>query len=54
VMAAATEKLAQRIRDGQVPNVKVYDKSAPSQRPVVVPTPEMQRTRDRAAPSPAR
>ena len=54
VMAAATEKLAQRIRDGQVPRVKVYDKAAPSQRPVVVPTPEMQRTRDRAAPSPAR
>ena len=54
VMAAATEKLAQRIRDGQVPKVKVYDKAAPSQRPTVVPTPEMQRTRDRAAPAPAR
>jgi Large polyvalent protein-associated domain 7 len=54
VMAAATEKLAQRIRDGHVPKVKVYDKSAPSQRPVVVPTPEMQRTRDRAALSPTR
>ena len=54
VMAAATEKLAQRIRDGQAPKVKVYDKAAPSQRPVVVPTPEMQRTRDRAAPAPAR
>jgi hypothetical protein len=39
VMAAATEKLAQRIRDGQVPKVKVYDKAAPSQRPVVVPCP---------------
>ena len=54
VMAAATEKLAQRIRDGQVPKVKVYDKAAPSQRPVVMPTPEMQRTRDRAAPTPVR
>jgi len=54
VMAAATEKLAQRIRDGQVPKVKVYDKAAPSQRPVVVPTPEMQRTRDRAVPAPVR
>jgi hypothetical protein len=53
VMAAATEKLAQRIRDGQVPKVKIYDKAAPSQRPVV-PTPEMQRTRDRAAPAPVR
>ncbi len=51
VMAAATEKLAQRIRDGQAPKVKVYDKSAPSQRPVLVPTPEMQRSRDRAAPA---
>jgi hypothetical protein len=54
VMAAATEKLAQRIRDGQVPRVRVYDKAAPSQRPVVAPTPEMQRTRDRAAPTPVR
>jgi hypothetical protein len=54
VMAAATEKLAQRIHDGQVPKVKVYDKAAPSQRPVVMPTPEMQRTRDRAAPAPVR
>ncbi|EHR71016.1 hypothetical protein BurJ1DRAFT_2176 [Burkholderiales bacterium JOSHI_001] len=54
VMAAATEKLAQRIRDGQAPKVKVYDKAAPSQRPVAVPTPEMQRTRDRAAPVQAR
>ena len=50
VMAAATEKLAQRIRDGQAPKVKVYDKAAPSQRPIVVPTPEVQRTRERAAP----
>jgi len=54
VMAAATEKLAQRVRDGQAPKIKVYDKAAPSQRPVVTPTPEMQRTRDRAAPAPAR
>lgn len=54
VMAAATEQLAQRIREGQVPKVKVYDKAAPSQRPVVVPTPEMQRSRDRAAPAPMR
>ena len=53
-MAAATEKLAQRIRDGQVPRVKVYDKAAPSQRPVVVPTPELQRSRERSAPAPVR
>jgi len=50
VLAAATEKLAQRIRDGQAPRVKVYDKAAPSQRPIVVPTPEVQRTRERAPP----
>ena len=50
IMAAATEKLAQRMRDGQAPKVKVYDKAAPSQRPVVVPMPEVQRTRERAAP----
>ena len=54
VMAAATEKLAQRIRDGQAPKIKVYDKAAPSQRPVVVPKPEIQRARDRATPAPAR
>jgi len=48
VMAAAAEKLAQRIRDGQAPKVKVYDKTAPSQRPV--PVPEVQRARERAAP----
>jgi hypothetical protein len=54
VMAAAAEKLAQRIRDGQAPKIKVYDKASPSQRPVVVPTPEQQRTRERAGPAPAR
>ena len=54
VMAAATEKLTQRIRDGHAPRIKVYDISAPSQRPAVVPSPEMQRTRERATPTPAR
>jgi Large polyvalent protein-associated domain 7 len=49
VMAAATEQLAQRMREGQQFKVKVYDKAAPSQRPVVVPTPEVQRSRERAA-----
>ena len=49
IMTAATEKLAQRMRDGQAPKVKVYDKAAPSQRPVLTPVPEMQRTRERAA-----
>jgi hypothetical protein len=50
VMAAAAEKLAQRLREGQSLKVKVYDKAAPSQRPVVVPNPEVQRNRERAAP----
>lgn len=50
VMTAAAENLAQRLREGQTVRVKVYDKAAPSQRPVVVPTPEVQRNRDRAAP----
>ena len=50
VMAAATEKLAQRVREGQTLKVKVFDQAAPSQRSVVTPTPEVQRTQDRAAP----
>lgn len=49
VMTAAAENLAQRLRDGQTHKVKVYDHAAPSQRPFV-PSPEVQRTRDRAAP----
>lgn len=51
VMAAATERLAQRLRDVQPIKVKVYDKAAPSQRPVVVPTPELKRDRELAAPT---
>lgn len=51
VMAAAAEKLAQRIRDGQMPKVRVYDKNAPSQRPVVAPQQNPQRSRERAAPA---
>ena len=50
VMTAAAENLAQRLREGQTVRVRVYDKAAPSQRPVVVPTPEVQRNRERAAP----
>jgi len=53
VMKAATENLAQRLRNGQTHKVKVYDKAAPPQRPnVAPPTREVQRTRER--PSPAR
>jgi hypothetical protein len=51
VMAAAGEKLAQRVRDGQTPKVKLYDKAAPAQRPVISPVREVQRTPERAAPT---
>lgn len=51
VMVAAAEKLAQRIRDGQNPRVRVYDKNAPSQRPVVAPQQDPHRGRERAAPA---
>lgn len=54
IMVAAAEKLAERIRNGHAPKIKVYDKAAPSQRTVAVPTPERQRSRDRATPAPAR
>jgi hypothetical protein len=51
IMAAAEQKLAQRIREGQAPKVKLYDKDAPSRRPVVAPQQEPQRNRERAAPA---
>jgi hypothetical protein len=51
IMVAAAEKLAQRIREGQVPKVRLYDKNAPSQRTVVAPQQEQQRSRERAAPA---
>lgn len=51
VMAAAAEKLGQRLRSGQAMKVKVYDPAAPTQRPAVSPTPEAQRARERAAPA---
>lgn len=54
VLAAATEKLAQRTRAGQEPKVKVYDKTAQPQRAPVAPTPEQGRSRDRSVPSHAR
>lgn len=54
VLAAATEKLAQRTRAGLEAKVKVYDKAASPQRAPVAPTPEQSRSRDRTAPSHAR
>jgi hypothetical protein len=50
VMAAAAEKLAQRTAAGQAPKVKLYDAAAPSQRQPTMPTPDVQRHRERAAP----
>ena len=49
-MAAAADSLAKRLAAGEVHKVKVYDKAAPQQRPVVRPAPEQQRARERAAP----
>jgi Large polyvalent protein-associated domain 7 len=50
VMAAATEKLAQRVRNGASFRVKVFDLVAPSQQPVKAPTPEAQPAREHAVP----
>lgn len=50
ILSAAADKLAQRIRDGQAPRVKVYDKTAPSQRPMTTPTQEQHRSQERASP----
>jgi hypothetical protein len=51
IMAVATEKLAERLRNGETHRVKVYDPSAPSHRKAPVLTREVQRTRDRPAPA---
>jgi hypothetical protein len=51
VMAAAAENLAKRIRNGETHRVKVYDRSAPSQRPQVAPTRDVQRARERGGPT---
>ena len=51
VMAAATENLASRLRDGQVHKVKVFDKSASPQRAPVMPTREATRVHERSAPT---
>jgi len=54
VLEAASEKLAQRVRAGLTPKVKVFDKTAAPQRAPNLPQPEQVRARDRAAPSHAR
>ena len=50
VMTAVSENLAQRLRSGKAPVVKIYARSASVQRPVSVATPEAQRPRERAHP----
>lgn len=50
IMAAAAENLAKRLAAGEVHKVKVYDKAAPQQQPVVRAVPEQQRGRERTAP----
>jgi hypothetical protein len=47
-------ELAQRLREGQAPNVKVYDKAAPPQRQAMVVAPQVQHSRGRAVPAPVR
>ncbi len=47
VLAAANEKLVQRVRRGEEPKVKIYDKTAQPQRSPAPPIPEPGRTRDR-------
>jgi hypothetical protein len=51
VMTAASQQLAQRLSGGEQLKVRVYDKAAPSQRPVVTPKPERQPSRERQAPA---
>jgi len=54
VLEAANEKLAQRLRAGITPKVKLYDKAAEPQRTPTAQVPQQARARDRAAPSHAR
>jgi hypothetical protein len=48
VMAAAAENLAARLQQGEVHKIKVFDKTAPTQREVARPPREVQRPRERA------
>ena len=51
IMVAAADNLAERLRNGETHRVKVYDRTAPTPLTRVVPTPEMQRPRERPAPT---
>jgi hypothetical protein len=50
ILAAVAEKLPQRLSQGQQFSVKAYDRSAAPQRPVIAPSREPERTRERPAP----
>lgn len=54
VLVAVTEKLAQRVRSGPAPKVKVFDLAARPQRTTPVVNPEPARTPERPAPAHAR
>jgi hypothetical protein len=49
IMTAAADNLAKRLAAGEVHKVKLYDKAAPQQQPLVRPAPEQQRARERTA-----
>ena len=49
IMVAAADNLAKRLAAGEVHKVKVYDKAAPQQQPVVRAAPEQQRAHERSA-----
>ena len=51
VMSAAAEKLAERMSDGRVPKVRIYEASAPSRRPAQVPNRTVEAARERVSPT---
>lgn len=51
VLSAAAEKLAERLREGRVPKVRVYDPAAPSRRVAPAPIRSAEQARERASPA---
>jgi hypothetical protein len=51
LLEAAAQKLTERVRNGEPVKVRVYDKLAPSQRTVVTPQRDTQRSHERATPA---
>lgn len=55
VLAAATEQLTRMAQRGDAaPKIRIYDRTAPRQLPITVPTKDLQRVQDRAAPTRSR